>query len=35
MGLHEEGVSQNEVYKDQNGLHRFRATEPLLVGFYK
>ena len=26
MGLHEEGVSSNEVYKDANGMHRFRAA---------
>ena len=33
MGLQQEGVPANEVYKD-NGVHRLRMAEPLLIGFY-
>jgi hypothetical protein len=34
MGMHSEGNSATEVYKDKDGIHKIRKAEPLPVGFF-
>lgn len=34
IGMHKDGASSTEVYKDKDGIHKIRKAEPLPIGFF-